>query len=290
MITARVTIDGVSTAYRTDRDCGDTAAVFVHGVPGTMRDWDGLAARASAQTRVLSYDKPGFGASDKPAWFDATPEGYARHLERLLDALGIRRAHMVLHDIGGYTGLALAARDPARIAGITLIDTGVPIESRWHILARIWRTPGLGELFLRLSSPTLFRWLIHRGTVRPLPTALVERMFATMADPGTQRAILRWYRSTDIADRARAETLVRGLRGYPGPVQVLWGRLDPYLPAALAYRQRAVFPDAEIHVLDTGHWPFAERPEWVESLVLPFLARTLGPPLCASCGHVSEDA
>lgn len=59
-----------------------------------MHDWDELAAKAAARARVVAYDKPGFGASDKPASFDATPDGYARHLERFLDALAIRRAHL----------------------------------------------------------------------------------------------------------------------------------------------------------------------------------------------------
>ena len=90
---------------------------------------------------------PGFGRADKPRDFQYDVAGYADFLDGLLAELGIDRVHLVLHDLGGPWGLEWATRSPARVASVTLINTGAFIGYRWHILARIWRTPVLGELF-----------------------------------------------------------------------------------------------------------------------------------------------
>src|SRR5262245_53642091 len=97
----------------------ESAVVFVHGNPGPGRDWEALMPRVSAFARCVAPDMPGYGNADKPAVFDYTVEGYARHLGGLLDRLAVRRAHLVLHDFGGPWGLALAgggARGPGRPA------------------------------------------------------------------------------------------------------------------------------------------------------------------------------
>lgn len=100
----------------------------------------------------------------------------------------------------------------------------------------------------------------------------VERLYRSLKDPGTQRAVLRLYRATDMA--AVAEDLHRRLQGLDRPVLVVWGRHDPYLPVAHAERQRGTFPRAEVVVLDdSGHWPMLDDPVGVEQAVLPFLAR-----------------
>src|SRR5437588_12030028 len=103
----------------------DEAVVFVHGNPGSSRDWTGLATAVAAFGRVVALDMPGFGGADKPPGFEYTVRGYARHLAGALAGLHIRRAHLVLHDFGGPWGLAWAATHPNEFATATLINTGV---------------------------------------------------------------------------------------------------------------------------------------------------------------------
>jgi pimeloyl-ACP methyl ester carboxylesterase len=63
------------------------------------------------------------------------------------------------------------------------------------------------------------------------------------------------------------------------PVCVLWGARDPYIPVRFAEQQRALFPRAEVHLLeDAGHWPFLDDPSRVKAVVVPFLLRQLGSP------------
>jgi pimeloyl-ACP methyl ester carboxylesterase len=268
-----VTVAGVRSPYLTaGPPDADEAVVFVHGNPGPAEDWRRLVARTGAFARAIAPDMPGFGGADKPDTFVHTVDGYARHLAGVLDELGVRRAHLVVHDFGGPWGLWWAADHPDRFASATLVGIGVLRGYRWHSLARIWRTSGLGELFLRTGTLPVSRLLLQRGTPRGLPRDVVERLYRSLKDPGTQRAVLRLYRATDAA--AVAEDLHRRLAGTDRPVLAVWGRHDPYLPVAYAERQRETFPRAEVVVLDaSGHWPMHDDPVALEQAVLPFLAR-----------------
>jgi pimeloyl-ACP methyl ester carboxylesterase len=95
-------------------------------------------------------------------------------------------------------------------------------------------------------------------------------------DRRTRRAVLRLYRATDDPAKT-ALRMADALRRMPRPALVVWGKHDPYLPVGLAERQREVFPHAQAVVLDgSGHWPFADDPEGVAQVVVPFLRRVMG--------------
>lgn len=270
-----IEIEGVRSLVRDSGEEQPEAVVFVHGNPGSSRDWLYLAERVSAFARVVAPDMPGFGRADKPADFEYTVAGYARHLGGVLDTLGIQRAHLVLHDFGGPWGLAWAAAHPEVFASTVLINTGVLPGYRWHYLARIWRTPLLGELFQLLASRRGFHLLLKHGNPRGLPRDFVDGMYDDY-DRGTRRAVLRLYRATSNPDRL-TEELAAVLRPLARPALVLWGRHDPYLDLAYAERQRDVFPSARIVVLDqSGHWPYADDPEAVLNAMLPFLQAQIG--------------
>jgi pimeloyl-ACP methyl ester carboxylesterase len=80
------------------------------------------------------------------------------------------------------------------------------------------------------------------------------------------------------------------LRPLDRPTLVIWGRHDPYLPVALAERQREAFPSARVEVLDgSGHWPFADDPQRTERLVLSFLSEVVGAASSPPAGWPRED-
>jgi pimeloyl-ACP methyl ester carboxylesterase len=271
-----VVVAGVRSPYlQAGPPDAEEAVVFVHGNPGPGEDWRRLVARTGAFARAVAPDLPGFGGADKPDRFVYTVDGYARHLGGLVDALGIRRAHLVLHDFGGPWGLTWAADHPERLASLTLVDIGILRDYRWHWLARIWRTSGLGQAFLRTTTLPAFRVVLRQGNPRGLPLDAVTRMYRGVKDPGTQRALLRLYRATDMA--AVSEQLHRRLRGLDRPVLTVWGRHDPYVPVVHAERQRETFPGSEVVILDdSGHWPMLDDPVALEQAVLPFLTARIG--------------
>jgi pimeloyl-ACP methyl ester carboxylesterase len=271
-----VVVDAVRAPVREAGPEGnEEAVVFVHGNPGSSRDWDDLLVRTGTFARAVAPDMPGFGRADKPEGFEYTIQGYGRFLGGALEALGVRRAHLVLHDFGSPWGLAWAAAHPNAVGSVVLLNMGVLIGYRWHYLARIWRTPVLGELFQATTTLAGFRLLLRHGNPRGLPHDFVERMYRDL-DRGTKRAVLRLYRATPAG---LFEAPLPAMRELDPPTLVVWGRHDPYLPVRYAEAQRQAFPSAEIVVLDgSGHWPFADDPERVAELVVPFLRRQTAAP------------
>lgn len=246
------------------------AAVFVHGNPGSCLDWVDLASEVAPVGRAVALDMPGYGRADKPEDFDYTVRGYARHLAGALADLGVERAHLVLHDFGGPWGLAWAAEHPSQVASLTLVNIGVMPGYRWHYLARIWRTPIVGELFMATVTRTGFGLTLGHGNPRGLPRAFVDRMYAHF-DARTRRAVLRLYRATSSFEPL-TEAVIRVLGPLDLPVLVVWGAQDPYVPVRYAARQREIFKRAEVKVLDdSGHWPFADNPAAVSEVMVPFL-------------------
>jgi pimeloyl-ACP methyl ester carboxylesterase len=268
--THTVTVAGVrSPVVEQGPADADEAVVLVHGNPGAAADWDDLLGRLPDDVRAIAPDMPGFGAADAPDDFPYDVDGYGRHLAGLLDELGIRRAHLVLHDFGGPWGLNWAARHPDAVASIVLVNTGALTGYRWHRFARVWRTRVLGELFMAASNrPVLVRVL---GRENPgLSREHLDRIYDQLAPKATRRAVLRLYRATP---ENRMDGDHDALRAIDPPVLVVWGTDDRYIPAVQADRQVQTFPSARVAKLEgRGHWVFLEDPEGVAAHVLPFLA------------------
>jgi len=258
---------------------GAEAVVFVHGNPGPADDWRELLTRAGELGRAIAPDMPGYGRADKPKDFSYSVDGYAAHLAALLDQLGVTRAHIVAHDFGGPWALAWAARHPGAFASATLINTGVLIGYRWHRYARIWRTPGLGEVFQATTSRPAFRLLLGRENPR-LTRDQIDRIYDASRSWATKRAVLKLYRATPAARLAGPAAALRPL---DRPALVIWGTKDAYLPREQAGRQRQAFPSAHVELLNgNGHWVMLEDPGRVASLVIPFLTQQLLGPATAA--------
>lgn len=249
------------------------AVVFVHGNPDAASDWAPLMQRVAEFAAVVAPDMPGFGGADKPAGHDYSLAGYAAHLGGLIDQLGIDRVHLVAHDFGGPMALTWAAAHPEKIASITLINTGVLLDYRWHRLARIWRTPIVGELFMRATTARVARFVIRHDNPG-LPGDWADRIAGHLLPAGTKRAVLRLYRSTRHEDM---DALVGPLRRCDPDVLVVFGTDDVYIPAEQAERQRRAFPRVRIETLPgVGHWAWLEQPDRVAGLVVPFLRERVG--------------
>lgn len=264
-----------------DAGTGDEAVVFVHGNPGSGEDWRALVEGAGGFMRAVAPTMPGFGRADKPADFDYTVDGYARHLDGVIGQLGITKVHLVVHDFGGPWGLTWATRNPTKLASVTLINIGVLRGYRWHFMARIWRTPLLGELAQATTTRAGFRALLKLGNPRGLPREFIDRMYDDF-DAGTKHAILKLYRATSDID-GYSNAVHAALRPLDLPALVIWGLADIYLPGKFARAQLDTFPRARLVELpDSGHFPYADNPEAVADALLLFLRERLGRPPAAA--------
>ena len=259
IIERREQIEGVEVAWREAPATTRTPVLYLHGVPTDGSDWLPFLER----TGGVALDLPGFGRSHKPSHFDYSIGGYTAFLRAFTDALGLERLSLAMHDWGAL-GLVLAQDAPSRIDRIVVIN-GVPLLPgyRWHRVARLWRTPLAGELAMGFT----FKRALRKG----MPPELVERVYEHF-DHGTQRAILKLYRSGP-PDRLAAAG--ENLGELTGPALVLWGAEDPYIPAEFghAYAER-LGGEARLEIVDgAGHWPWLDEPGVVDT-VTEFLRST----------------
>ena len=231
------------------RQAGDAPVLYLHGVPTAGWQWEAFLARSGG----YAPDLPGFGSSAKPAGFDYSIAGYDRFIEAFADHVGLERVSLVLHD-WGVAGLAFAQRLPERIERLVML-TSVPLLPgyRWHRVARGWRTPLVGEMMMGFT----FRF----GFRRALPREIADRLWQDF-DHGTQRAILKLYRSAPEPVLAKAGEELGRLRC---PALVLWPTKDPYIGAEFgqAYADALGGP-VELEMVEGGHWTWIDRPEIVE--------------------------
>ena len=252
--------------------------LYLHGVPSNSDEW-----RPFLQlTGGLAPDLPGFGRSGKPGHFPYTIEGYGDFIESFLELAGrdwpggLERVSVVVHDWGSV-GLTFAQRHPERVERLVVINA-VPFLAgyRWHRTARIWRTALLGELLMGATTRRTLRISTRESNVTPgpLPEAWMDSVLAHF-DQGTQRAILRLYRSSPPETLAGAGA---GLGELKMPALVVWGQADPYIPARFgrAYG-RALAGSELLELADAGHWPWLDRPD-VVGRVAGFLGADAGQP------------
>jgi pimeloyl-ACP methyl ester carboxylesterase len=272
--TRQVVVDGVrSPVLIGGAGKPGEAVVFVHGNPDAGGDWEPLMTRIAEFATVVAPDMPGFGEADKRDDQDYTVAGYAAHLGGVIDALGIERVHLVAHDFGGPFALTWAAAHTDRVASVTMINTGVLLNYRWHRLAKVWRTPIAGELLMRTSTPRVTRFILRHDNPG-LPDYWVDKIAGHLMPRGTQRAVLRLYRS---ARQRQMDALVEPLRAADIDALVVFGDADVYIPAAQAERQRGPFPRVRIEMLPgVGHWAWLEQPDRVAEFVVPFLRERVG--------------
>ena len=260
---ARVRVDehtievaGAPVFYRSAPAPEDALPLYLHGVPTNSDDWSSMLER----TGGIAPDLIGFGRSGKAGNLHYTLVGLAEFLERLLDALGVERVRLIAHDWGAGAGLVFAQRQPERVERIALCDP-LPLTDafRWHRLGRLLRMPAIGELLMG-STP---QWLLARTLRRASnEDAFTEQRLRTVwdhFDQGTQRAVLRLFRSADgDALRSAGAHLDR----LTMPALIVWGELDPWFPPSLAQTYAEQLPQAAIEwIPDARHWPWLERPE-----------------------------
>lgn len=241
--------------------------LYLHGVPTSSEDWLAFLKR----TGGLAPDLPGFGRTGKPGYLSYTISEYANFLERFLDMLAVERVRLVVHDWGAV-GLAFAQAHPERVERL-VVTNAVPFLPgyRWHRVARIWRTPLLGELAMGATTRTTLRVATRESNVTPgpLPKEWLDSVMSHF-DEGTRRAILRLYRSSPSEALASAGERLSALSM---PALVVWGMRDPYIPGRFASDYARALPNAELVELpDAGHWWWLDRPDAIDR-VAEFLVR-----------------
>ena len=267
----RISIAGFKTSVieRGPRNSQE-AVVFMHGNPGNSLDYIGLLKAVPNGTRAIAIDILGFGAADKPYDFPYDFASSRPLADRVFRELGVRRMHLVGHDVGSVVGVDWAARNPQKLGSAVLFAGGIMTGYVDHHFARIWQTPAVGEQSMRDVDREGFVTMLQAHNPRPLPREFIDRNYDYF-DRGTRCAILKLYRAMPNMQKLGREHS-EALRPYDKPALVIWGDRDPFLPQHNAALQREGFPSADVHVFEnSGHWPFVDEEDRTVELMSDFL-------------------
>jgi pimeloyl-ACP methyl ester carboxylesterase len=233
--------------------------VLMHGLPASSYLYRKVIPHlADAGFRAVAFDLPGLGMAARPADFDYTFTGLGRFALAAVDALGLERFHLVVHDAGGPVGFELAAQRPERIGSLTLLNTVVDMDTVPFPM-EVYAKFATGRSWPALPPAALTRELIYRIGIRnrsavPSREVDVYRELVLREDGG--RAYLEIMRNLQrTADKARLYASVVDTRRVPYPVQIVWGADDPVLPMRKhGWRAREAAGLDTIHTLPGKHY------------------------------------
>lgn len=259
--TGTVTVDGIEIFYRRSEGDG-VPVVFSHGNPSHSAEW--VPFMQPLRRPAFALDLPGWGRTRAPARLRGSMHELARVWGRAIDALGVDRYGLVVHDWGGLA-LIEALRDPDRVERVVVINALPLLDGyRWHWIARwFWRRRVLGELLNLTATKTALRLISRQAYAKPgpFPEEFIDLIWEGW-QRGTRRPMLDLYRSADPEALAAAG---RGLEAFAGRALVVWAQKDPYISAHFGREYARRLGGAELVELpDAGHWPWIERPDLIQ--------------------------
>ena len=276
-------LDGLSIFYREAGPPDAPVLLLLHGFPSSSRMYEPLLDRLGDRYRLIAPDYPGFGHSDwpDPKEFAYSFDNLAKVTGRFAEALGLAHYSLFLQDYGGPVGLRLAMAHPERLQAL-VIQNAVAHEDGlgplWETRRAFWADRGAHEAALRENFLSLAATRNRHLGKSPRPWLydpdLWTDEFAFLSRPGQgdiQIELFYDYR-TNVASYPAWQAWLR--RHHP-PLLVLWGRYDPSFEAAGAGAYRRDVRDAEIHILDAGHFALDEAADQVAAITREFLERRL---------------
>ena len=276
----KVEADGVEVFYRAAGDPSAPVLLLLHGFPASSFMFRELIPRLADQYRVIAPDLPGFGFTNVPEKRDYrySFEALARTLEAFTDALGLKRYAIYVFDYGAPTGFRLAMNHPERITAIisqngNAYDEG--LGDAWGPIRKYWSaSTAENREVLRQNILTLegTRWQYSHGVAKPdgitpesytLDAALMER-------PGNKEIQLDLF--LDYASNVKLYPKFQEyFRTAKPPLLAIWGKNDPFFIPAGAEAFRKDLPNAQVQLLDTGHFAIETHVVEITAAIKEFL-------------------
>jgi pimeloyl-ACP methyl ester carboxylesterase len=279
-----VTIDGLCLFYREAGPRQGPDVLLLHGFPTSSFLFRHLMPALSDRYHVVAPDFPGFGLSDAPdrSAFTSPFDALADKVERLVDELGLTRYAMYLFDYGAPVGFRLAEHRPERVTAL-VIQNGNAYEeglgAAWAPIRRYWADPSP-------ANRDAVRAVLTQEAVRsqylegePDPTRVSPEAWILdhmrLSRPGNadlQLDLFYDYRN----NVARYPRWQEYLRTHQPPALITWGRNDAFFPEPGARAYLRDLKDAELHLLEAGHFALESHGEVITPLMRDFLERKVG--------------
>lgn len=275
-----VKIDGLNIFYREAGPADAPVILLLHGFPASSFMYRDLMTRLSDKFRLIAPDYPGFGYSDAPQVrkFAYTFDHLADIIARFTQVLGLTRYGVYMQDFGGPVGFRLASRDPDKVSFLVAQNAnayaeGLP-DSFWTPARTLWRDPSRAnydKIREGAMSDAALEWNYTHGVTDPSRIApdswILQR--ALLKRPGNKDAMLALlydYRT----NLGRYDEWQRYFRERQPPLLVAWGKNDEIFPAPGARAYLRDLPQAELHLLDTGHFALEDHAEEIAQLIRDF--------------------
>jgi pimeloyl-ACP methyl ester carboxylesterase len=272
-------VDGLTIFYREAGAATAPAILLLHGFPTSSHMFRKLIPLLSRDFRVIAPDLPGFGFTDAPSrsQFTYTFDHVADVMERFTEALPLSRYAIYIFDYGAPIGLRLALRHPERITGIVSQNGNAyeeGLSAGWNPIQRYWEapTPENRAALKGLLTPESVKWQYTHGSdetrVPPESYALDS---ALLARPGNDEIQLDLF--LDYASNVKLYPRFQEyFRTHKPPMLAVWGANDPFFlpPGAHAFKRDN--PNAQVQLLDTGHFALETHCAEIGAHVVQFLS------------------
>jgi pimeloyl-ACP methyl ester carboxylesterase len=276
-----VNVDGAGVFYREGGQRSAPVLLLLHGFPSSSAQYQSLMEGLEDRTHVVAPDYPGFGQS--PALNGATTfDRLADAIEGFTDALGLERFSLYMFDFGSPVGFRLATRRPERVQALVLQNGNAYEEGLgpgMQALKPYWEDRTANEAAIRgfleldVTRSQYLDGAADATTVNPDLWELDQRYLEL---PGRDRVMLDLlydYRN-NVKLYPRWQEY---LRANQPPALLPWGQNDQFFPPDGARSYLKDLPDAELHLLDTGHFATATHHERIAALIADFLDRRVQP-------------
>jgi pimeloyl-ACP methyl ester carboxylesterase len=247
--------------------------VLVHGLGHwTQAAWDVLVPVLDPRLRIVAFDLPGFGASDKPDARYDTPF-FGQVVASILDQTVPATFVLCGHSLGGYIAANYAAAHRDRVERLVLIAPAGFLRAARFIyallgsqLARWFFTRRPGRKFV---DRTLSQSVVDPASI---PPAIRDTAFAYATQFEVRRSFAAVYTGA-IQDFREAPAVHGRLRAWKGPTLIIWGRHDHYIPIKALKTALTVYPQADVVICEnSGHLPMVEEAPLVADAFQRFLA------------------
>lgn len=276
-------VDGVDIFYREAGSGNAPVVVLLHGFPTSSHMFRNLIPALADRYRVIAPDYPGFGQSAVPDrdGFQYTFARFAELMDGLLGQLGARRYALYVQDYGAPVGYRLALRHPERVTAL-VVQNGNAYEEGlkefWDPLRAYWASGSKAHreaLRAGLTPAATKSQYIDgvRDPSRVSPDTWLHDQ-ALLDRPGIDEIMLDLFKDygSNVALYPRFQAFFRTRRP---PTLIVWGKNDAIFPADGARPYLRDLPDAELHLLDTGHFALEDKGGEIARLMRDFLARKL---------------
>jgi pimeloyl-ACP methyl ester carboxylesterase len=277
----KIEADGIEIFYRSAGSPTSPVVLLLHGFPTSSFMFRDLIPRLADQYRVIAPDLPGFGFTKVPEKrkYKYSFDALAHTIQAFSETLGLNRYAIYVFDYGAPTGFRLAMARPERVSAI-ISQNGNAYEEglgdAWGPIRKYWSEPSAENreiLRQNILTPETTRWQYTHGVASPemvapesytLDAALMER-------PGNKDIQLDLF--LDYASNVNLyPSFQQYFRASRPPLLAIWGENDPFFIPAGAEAFKKDLPNAQIQLLNTGHFALETHVLEIANAMKQFLA------------------